>query len=69
MIIKYRYLIFVWGDVEPAAKGPYPTDKVREKAAIQIRKEYGPQHGIYGADVLEDGKLNVWAYGGAFFDE
>jgi hypothetical protein len=69
MPIKYRYLIFIWGDVEPEARGPYPTDEARVKEARELRKEHGPEHGIYGADVLEDGKLNVWAYSGAFFDE
>ena len=69
MGIKNRYLIFVWGDVEPEVWGPYPTDNKRDEIAREAHEQKGPEHGLYGADVLEDGTLKVWSYSGAFFNE
>ena len=66
--MKY-YLIMVWGDVEPGTYGPYPTEEKREEAAKELRREHGDKHGIYAADVEDNGELTVYTFSGAFFGE
>ena len=69
MKIKYRYLITVWGDVEPSYRGPFKTDEERDTEAKNFRKEEGDAHGIYGLDIGASGKIEVWSYSGGFFEE
>jgi len=58
-----RYLIVVWGDIEPDIHGPYETDESRSLAARTLRQEEGPEHGIYGLDVV-DGMPEVFSFSG-----
>jgi hypothetical protein len=62
-----RYLIFVWGDVEPEIIGPFRSDAARDRRALELRKEEGDDHGIYILDVPKRGAPDVNAYSGAFF--
>lgn len=62
-----NYLLVIWGDVEPKLLGPFDTPEERDQKAREIRKEEGDNHGIYALQA--EGKVEVDAYSGAFFDE
>ena len=58
-----RYILFVWGDVEPELRGPYASDLTRLHAARKLRKnDPTGRHGIYGLDVRPGGKPYVFVY-------
>jgi len=61
-----RYLIFVWGCVEPSLKGPYKSNKARLRAARRLRRKEGDEHGYFGLDVAYGVKckpsVSVWAF-------
>lgn len=63
-----KWIVFVWGDVEPSIEGPFATDEERNEKAKQLRQEHGDEHGIYALDV-EQGVPEIFAYTGAFFEE
>ena len=63
-----RYLVFVWGDVEPQICGPYVDESAQDKAAIALRREEGDRHGIYWL-VIVDGIPEIGAYSGGFMDD
>jgi hypothetical protein len=68
--IKYDYyIIFIWGDVDPALMGPYKTEEERDRIAREIRKEEGEEHGIYQLDVDKGTEVGLYSYSGAFFEE
>jgi hypothetical protein len=56
-----KYLIFVWGDVEPSLRGPYKTDGSRLTAARSLRRNEGDENGLYRLDVqvTKAGKAKV----------
>ena len=54
-----KYLILIWGDVEPWLEGPYQNDEERHKAAQVIRQKEGEQHGLFALDIDDDGKPSV----------
>lgn len=65
-----RYLIYVWGDVDPELLGPYPSDRARDKAALLLDKEEGDERGgIYMLDVYDGGAATVGSYCGGFFED
>lgn len=66
--LEGKYLVFVWGDLEPEMKGPFGTDEARDVEAKRLREEEGDQHGIYPLDI-KGGKLEIGTYSGAFFGE
>jgi hypothetical protein len=64
--MKTFWLVFVWGDIEPEAKGPFETETERDEAAFKLRDEEG-DHGIFWLDVT-DGAPEIGAYSEGFFD-
>lgn len=66
--MKY-YLVFVYDDVEPEIHGHFPSWPVRDEMAIELRDEYGKNHGIYSLDIDDSGKPKIAAYSGGFFEK
>lgn len=64
---RRHFVLFVWGDVEPGLRGPYRTVEERDAAAQDIRREEGPDHGIFALDVT--GGVVVDCYSGGFLDD
>lgn len=64
-----RYLIRVWGCVEPYAHGPYKSSEQRDKRAKVIHRKMREEDILFGADINDDGGLEVWSYPGYFFEE
>jgi len=44
---RQKYILFVWGDIEPVVYGPYKNDDTRQRRAEAIRRKGGEEHGIY----------------------
>ena len=76
---KYRYLLHVWGDVEPTLLGPFTTEEAQDSAALDIRRgdDGEDRGGIYPLDLTihyerEDDcisyDLDVDTYSGGFFE-
>lgn len=61
-----HYLIFIWGDVEPAIIGPFSTPEERDREALKIRTTKGDRYGIYMLDMIK-GRPVPGTYSGAFF--
>jgi hypothetical protein len=62
-----KYLVTVWGDVEPAIEGPFPTAIARNKAAARFKmKEEG---GVFKLDIDERGKPAIDSYSCAEMDK
>ena len=63
------YLVFVHDDIEPDLMGPFPSEELRDDKAIDIREEFGKDHGIYALDIDGPGKPTIAPYPGKFFME
>lgn len=61
------YLVFVYDDIDPDLIGPFPSKEMRDDKAIDIREEFGKNHGIYALDIDGPGKPFIEAYSGGFF--
>ena len=61
------YLVFVYDDIDPGLIGPFPSEEMRDDKAIEIREEFGKDHGIYALDIDGPGKPRMDAYPGKFF--
>jgi hypothetical protein len=58
-----KYLVHVWGDVEPKLHGPYATEATRlNKARRLLREDYGT---CFCLDVDAQGKPHVGPYSAA----
>ena len=64
------YLLIVRGDVEPELKGPFPTENMRDTYAWNYRDMRDPDafDGLFPLDVDVQGKPQISAYSGKFFD-
>ena len=62
------YVLFVWGDVEPALHGPFETAEARDAKALELRREDSDESGIYTLEVDDCYAPSVGTYSGAFFD-
>lgn len=60
-------LIFVWGDVSPELYGPYDSEEEQDANALELRRKWGIEHGIYRLDVPPQGEPGVSSYSGGFF--
>jgi len=49
------YLLILWGNCEPEMRGPFATPDQRDTVAREVRREYGPGHGLFRIDVGVDG--------------
>lgn len=65
-----RYLLYIWGDVEPDILGPYRTEAERDKTARQLRKD-DPEgrNGIFMLDISARGIPKGRAYRAGFLEE
>jgi len=61
------YLVIVYGDVEPALKGPYKTEQARDCAAFRHRQKTD-KDGVYKLNVTTAGAPQIGAYSGGFMD-
>jgi len=67
----FHYLIFVWGDVEPEAIGPFSSGASRDAAALSYRRQHGSAHGYFRASVRwtdREPALKARAYEATFFN-
>lgn len=65
-----RYLVIVFGDVDPYLQGPYKTDATRLAAARRHRKEEDGDlnDGMYRLDIDAKGRPTIGAYCGGDLD-
>jgi hypothetical protein len=59
------YLLIMEGDCEPETLGPFETPEARDQKAREIRRR-SDRDGVYGMDVVEPGKPDIWPYSGSF---
>jgi len=61
-----RYLVIVFGDVDPHLQGPYKSDATRLTAARRHRKEEDGDlnDGMYRLDIDAKGRPTIGAFGG-----
>ena len=45
-----RYLLNLWGDVEPELTGPFKDERDRVEAAQDYRRAHGPEDGLFRVD-------------------
>ena len=65
-----RYLVIVFGDVDPYLQGPYKSDATRLVAARRHRKEEDGDlnDGMYRLDIDAKGRPRIGAFSGGEVD-
>lgn len=58
-----RYLLNLWGDVEPELTGPFKDERDRVEAAQDYRRAHGPEDGLFRVDA--SGSVKVDSFTGA----
>ena len=61
--VAQRYLLYVWGGVEPELHGPYATDEERVEAARALASD---QDGVFRLDAagpIEVASFGAWEIG------
>lgn len=58
------YIVFVYDDIDPEIRGPFPSKEMRDDAATMLRKDFGKDHGIYPLDIDNHGKPTIETYTG-----
>lgn len=66
-MIETYYVLIIYGDIEPDLIGPFTTEETRDEKAIDLKREYGNEHGIFPMNIDADGAPTVGAYSGGFF--
>src|ERR1700731_3205716 len=68
-VVVAAYVLEIVGDVEPTLRGPYKNPDTRDRAAKRLRKkDTGKENGIFALDMMDNGKIRVWAYSAGFLD-
>ena len=68
-IVVAAYVLEIEGDIEPKLRGPYKSPNTRDRAARRLRKKDAEkENGIFALDLMNNGKIRVWAYSGGFLD-
>ena len=62
--VAQRYLLYVWGSVEPELHGPYATDEERIEAARALASD---EDGVFRVDAT--GAVEVAAFAGWEIEE
>ncbi len=63
------YVLEIEGDIEPKLRGPYKSTDARDRAAKRLRgKDKEKENGIFALDLLNNGKIRVWAYSAGFLE-
>src|SRR6266851_7200289 len=69
-VVVAAYVLEIVGDIEPMLRGPYKNADSRDRAAQRLRKkDAGKENGIFALDLMNNGKIRVWAYSAGFLDE
>lgn len=65
-----KYMVHVWGDVDPLLLGPYADNKARNKAAGQVEHSSGDfPDMLFKLDIPSKGKPRIAAWSGKEMDE
>ena len=68
-IVVAAYVLEIVGDIEPTLRGPYKNTDTRDRAARRLREKDGEkENGIFALDLMNNGKIRVWAYSAGFLD-
>jgi hypothetical protein len=68
-IVVAAYVLEIEGDIEPKLRGPYKSPDTRDRAARRLREKDGEkENGIFALDLMNNGKIRVWAYSAGFLD-
>ena len=62
------YVLIVWGDVSPHLLGPFADEQQRDTRALQLKADYGDEHGIFALEVDSQGRPTVSSYLAGFFE-
>jgi hypothetical protein len=62
-----RYVLHVWGCVDPYLVGPFTTAKKRDAKAKRLRNA-DEEDGVFWLNVDSKGKIELGAYSGGFMD-
>ncbi len=65
--MKY-YLILAVNGIKPDIIGPFETDYLRDQHALELKKEYGDNTGIFILDIDDEGNPYSGSYSGKFFE-
>jgi hypothetical protein len=69
-VVVAAYVLEIVGDIEPTLRGPYKNTDTRDRAAQRLRqKDAGKENGIFALDLMNNGKIRVWAYSAGFLDK
>jgi hypothetical protein len=68
-VVVAAYVLEIEGDIEPKLRGPYKSPDTRDCAARRLRERDGEkENGIFALDLMNDGKIRVWAYSAGFLE-
>ncbi len=68
-IVVAAYVLEIEGDIEPKLRGPYKSTDARDRAAKRLRgKDKEKENGIFALDLMNNGKIRVWAYSAGFLE-
>lgn len=67
-VTRTRYLLKIWGDVEPEIAGPFKTNGSVLKEARKYREQEGDEHGVYPLTIDSFGHPIVYAFSGSDFE-
>lgn len=64
-----KYMVHVWGDVDPLLLGPYADNKARDKAAGKVEHSSGDfPDMLFKLDISSKGKPRIAAWSGKEMD-
>ena len=68
-VVVAAYVLEIEGDIEPKLRGPYKSPDTRDRAAKRLReKDKEKENGIFALDLMNNGKIRVWAYSAGFLE-
>ena len=68
-VVVAAYVLEIEGDIEPKLRGPYKSPDTRDRAARRLREKDGEkENGIFALDLMNNGKIRVWAYSAGFLE-
>ena len=68
-VVVADYVLEIEGDIEPKLRGSYKSPDTRDRAARRLREKDGEkENGIFALDLMNNGKIRVWAYSAGFLE-
>ena len=68
-VVVAAYVLEIVGDIEPNLRGPYKNPDTRDRTAKRLReKDEEKENGIFALDLMNNGKIRVWAYSAGFLE-